>query len=175
MATALSVCGIALIWAWSLLGRKAFRAHTGGRLFAHRQAAATQPFAILLALALAGYAATSPVLAAALGVASSAAYMRYVALDPLRTGFWHHRRLRLVGIAVLAAVGALIGLYAPAAAFAPLATAALVFSRYLRLSVAMTEQHLTDLDAQRQKLLFEAARAAARASDKVVDKAAKAG
>ena len=167
MATALSVIGIALFWVWSLLGRRAYRAHTAGRLFEIRQAAAMQPFALLIGID--PIAAFQPSVAVTIltGVAAGLVYARYVALDPLRTGFWQHRRLRPIGTVACVAAGAVAAFYAPAPALAPLAFAALVFNRYLRLSVAITEQHLADLEAQRQKLLSLSATFPHSAVDKV--------
>lgn len=169
MLTTLAVLGIALLWTWSLLGRRAYRAYTSGRLFENRQAATMQPFALLLGVAAAApfsslHAAGAPFI----GIASALIYARYVALDPLRSGFWHHRRLRPIGVGVCLGVGATIAWYAPAPAMAPLLFAALVFNRYLKLSVAITEQQLADLEAQRQKLLsYTATDLAASAVDKI--------
>jgi hypothetical protein len=154
-----AACGaaIAVLWAWTLVGRKAFQAQGGGRLFALRQAAAAPQLAFLTLLAPLALLATDPFLQLVLGAAAGLAFVRYVAADPLKTGFWHHRRLRPVGAAACVTAGAALAVYGPFVALAPLAFAVLVFNRHLRLTAAMTEQNLKDLEAQRQRLVARAA------------------
>lgn len=153
MTGLICAAGVTLLWIWSLLGRQAYRSNAAGRLFERRQSAATEPFALLLVLTPLAANAPNKLLSAASGVVAALIYVRYVALDPFRTGFWHHRRIRPLGVGAAVVAGIGFALYGPSPALTPLAFAALVFNRYLRLTMALTAQQFVDNEAQRQKLL----------------------
>lgn len=108
---------------------------------------------------------------------AAAAFFAHCATDPSRVGFWHHRRLRPLGIIATIAGTAALGLLFPRPELIPLAFAVAIFLRHQRATATLLVQGLDDVEALRQKLLSRDAAAQAQgvAPENWHDKVAKAG
>lgn len=174
--TAVALIGIALFGIWAQLGRRAYHIAEAGRLFERRLAASLLPFVTLaLLVPLAVRVGSWTVGGVVVGALAAVTYVVYVARDPLRGGFWHHRRLRKLGTVACVVAGAVAARFVPAPEVVPLAFAALVFHRHQRIAADLVVQQLADGEAQRLKLLSfraEARHATLAAAD---DRTSKAG
>lgn len=92
----------------------------------------------------------TPVLA---GVASALPFLAREALDPLRVGFWHHRRLRRLGCGISALGGIGLALFAPSLVLAPLAFSILLFHRHLHGHHGLVRQAVAEIEALSHKVL----------------------
>ncbi len=152
--TAVALIGIALFGIWARLGRRAYHVAEAGRLFERRLSASLLPFvALALLVPLAVRVGALPLGGPVVGALAAGAYVVYVARDPLRGGFWHHRRLRKLGTLAFVLAGAVSARLVPAPELVPLAFAALVFHRHQKIAAALVVQQLADGEAQRLKLL----------------------
>ena len=141
---------IALLWFWAGLGRRQATTASAAPRARGRFGAVSAGLGLCLVVSLglvaAGPAAAGGIVGMAVGVVGASAVTLHVALDPARTGFWHHRRLRPLGFGLLLAAGLLLGAYLSDVALLPLVFASLVFQRHLGGTAALLAQSRRDIE-----------------------------
>lgn len=152
VSIALATGATALLWWWSTLGRRGGGGAAVQHLLRGRFIAASAALLPLTLLAAASASLARLTHPAAVGVLAAAAFCVREALDPLLPGFWHHKRLRPLGLVGAVACGALLGLVVPRPELAPLIGAVLVFHRHAIGAKDLFSQSLSEIDALSRKV-----------------------
>ncbi len=142
-----AVCGL---WLWSATGQGGLAGSSVAHIVRQRRWTASIGLGSCLLLTLLG-----PRLPALLSCSLAAVvFCGYAAMEPNRTGFWYHQRLRRIGCAaaaLIAAAGSV--LLADAASVMPVLAAAAIYHRHLRGDAALLGRTLADVEGLRVRLL----------------------
>lgn len=155
LVTALTLAAILFLWAWSVAGTAVLAATTNGPTFRARARAASAAYAILFVLTILASFELAWLPPPAVGVGAALALFLHADMDPRRVGFWHHRRLRPIGVVFTLALGAALGVFIAWPALIPAAFACAIFHRHQLGALALAEQAYADVDAMRVKLLSQ--------------------
>lgn len=154
--------------AWSLGGSWRLRRSSAAHLFRGRTFTALIGLMPCFGLTLVAMTLRESSLFVHLPIAvlSGVAFLAHCATDPGRRGFWHHRRLRPVGVAATGAFAVGLAMGLPIPELIPLAFAAMTFHRHQRETTEVMVRCFEDVEGLRGKLLsLDAARRLKPASD----------
>lgn len=87
-------------------------------------------------------------------LAGLTAYFSYLHLDPTKVGYWHHRRMRPIGI-FIGLLGTLIfGVFSFDQTLSALFFATLIFHRHQKFSRFLVQDQLRNQELLRKKILY---------------------
>lgn len=144
---------IASFTVWSIAGWKQLRVSSAGQLFRLRNTAVLYglvPCFLWALIALISAGRLPPLLIA---FGSALAFLAHAASEPSGVGFWHHKRLRPIGIGLALAAALGLGLFVAEVVLIPVVFAAAIFHRHQRRGTALVTQCFDDVDGLRSKLL----------------------
>lgn len=138
---AIVATGILLLWRWSVLGWRHLAASV------HGEQIRTRNIAVSFGLALCFMATIStlwfPFLLS--GPLTAIAALVHSALEPSRETFWHHRRVRMLGIMALVGIALLMSWFFPSP-FLPLLGATFIFHVHHRQNRRLMGRLLLEID-----------------------------
>ncbi len=150
-----AIAAISSVWIWAVTGWKQLAYSNYCKIIRGRNVAASFALgflAIIIGLSL-------PILpkllinSAFAGFFSGVAICLHNALDPIKEGFWHHKRLKYIVTALILAGTTILGEAFPMPIIVPIASAAVIFHRHHLIRVKMLNQCLDDIQSLQSKLL----------------------
>ena len=155
---------VAIFALWSRRGLSRLGKTAAGPTYRSVANATVSALGLTLALAavaiLARGLAAPELMAPAVGGCLSLPVLLHAAMDPTRRGFWHHRRVRPLGILAFAVLGAVLGRLAADPVLTAPIMAIVIFQRHLASTQAIAADAHEELAAIRQKLVVRATTAA---------------
>jgi hypothetical protein len=158
VASAFAFISVSLLWLWSVFGLKALQnQRLSGHLPLERRRKRAAAVSYLAALSICTLMAFTPAkdalslrLWSGLSIASP---LLHAWLDPLKSGYLHHGKVRYLAFLGLFTLLAGLTLYAPLPAATPLVFAALVFHRHQRATMRHFAETLAEQAALSTKII----------------------
>jgi hypothetical protein len=151
----LAIVAIGVVWIWSVTGWKLLSHTSYGKIIRGRNVAISISMAVLAAVVAFSLPIFSePFISSTIaGLISGAAICLHSALDPIKEGFWHHRRLRYIVSGTIIVVTTALGNAFPTPIIIPIASAAVMFHRHHLIRMQMLSQCLEDIQSLQHKIL----------------------